>query len=345
MPGKKYKIFSWEKRLQLEALYTAGVKPKEIAAQLGVHLSTIYRELKRGMTTQKNSDWTERKIYSPNLAQYITEQNLHERGRENKVGNDYKFIRHVEKKIITEKYSPAAVLMEIHNENLKFKTNICLTTCYNYIKKGIFLNLTMAACPYRKTRTRQKKKKVQKRLQPGKSIDERSKDILTRNEFGHWEMDTVVSGRGKSKKSILVFTERKQRIELLELLNEHTAAEVVRVLDKMERKFGERQFRETFKTITVDNGTEFSDWKGIERSRRNKKKRTKLYYCHPYSSCERGSNENQNKLVRRWYPKGMSFENIKNINLKSVENWINKYPRKMFNGLSAYDLLQASGSS
>ena len=63
----------------------------------------------------------------------------------------------------------------------------------------------------------------------------------------------------------------------------------------IERKFWERLFRDVFKTITVDNGVEFSDAEGLEKSRRNKKIRTKVYYCHPYSSCERGSNENANR--------------------------------------------------
>ena len=65
-----------------------------------------------------------------------------------------------------------------------------------------------------------------------------------------------------------------------------------------------------FKTITVDNGREFMDVEGMERSRRNKKPRTSIYYCHPYSSYERGSNENQNKLVRRHIPKGTNFDGI-----------------------------------
>ena len=97
-----------------------------------------------------------------------------------------------------------------------------------------------------------------------------------------------------------------------------------------ERKCGERLFRDVFKTITVDNGVEFSDAEGLEKSRRNKKKRTKVYYCHPYSSCERGSNENANRLIRRHIPKGVNFDKKSKTEIKEIETWINNYPRKIF---------------
>ena len=77
-----------------------------------------------------------------------------------------------------------------------------------------------------------------------------------------------------------------------------------------------------FRSITVDNGTEFSDFKGIERSVLTKSKRTQVYYCHPYSSYERGSNENQNKLIRRHYPKGTSFDGLKQSDIDKLQDWI-----------------------
>ena len=68
----------------------------------------------------------------------------------------------------------------------------------------------------------------------------------------------------------------------------------------------------------------------LEKSRRNKKKRTKVYYCHPYSSCERGSNENANRLIRRHIPKGVNFDKKSKTEIKEIETWINNYPRKIF---------------
>ena len=129
-----------------------------------------------------------------------------------------------------------------------------------------------------------------------------------RDDFGHWEMDTVHGAQGKSKKVLLVLTERKTRKEIIFPIKGNKAAEVVKTLNRLERQFGEGLFRRIFKSITVDNGPEFSDFEGMEKSRRNLKHRTKLYYCHAYSSYERGSNENQNKMIRRWIPKGTVFD-------------------------------------
>ena len=337
----KYKNLNWNNRLQIEALWNAKHTVKEIAEQIGVHQSTIYRELKRGKTVKRNSsDWSESTIYSPDLAQSRADEKQKEKGRPLKVGNDWEFVHFVEDMIIQKRYSPAAVLAIIKKRNLKFDTHICLTTLYNYIKKDLFLNVTMADCPYHKTRKKQKRQRVQKRKNAGTSIEMRPKDIRYRNEIGHWEMDTVVGAQGKSKQSFLVLTERKTRYEIVEILKEHTAAEVVRILDKLERKYTEKGFRQLFKTITVDNGTEFADFDGLKRSRRNKKDRTQIFYCHAYSSWERGSNENNNKLIRRWHPKGTVLDDVRTADIKKIQEWMNNYPRMIFDGESAIEKIR-----
>lgn len=335
---KKRHCITWADRLKIEALMKAKHSPKEIADQLGYHFTTIYREIKRGRTTRRNSDWTESVVYSPDLAQRKYEEQLKTKGREWKVGNDREFVEYVEKKILDEKYSPAAVLASIEKGDALFDTKICLSTLYNYIRSGeIFLNLTLSQCPGHQDVKKKKKKKVQKRASKGESIEQRPQEVENREEFGHWEMDTVI-GKSKDKKSLLVLTERKTRMEIVELLKEHTAAQVVKALDRIERRYTEAGFRKIFKTITVDNGSEFADLEGIERSRRNKKKRTKLYYCHPYSSYERGSNENQNKLIRRFFPKGETMTDVKPSEVKKAQDWMNRYPRKLLGWKSPEEL-------
>lgn len=93
--------------------------------------------------------------------------------------------------------------------------------------------------------------------------------------------------------------------------------------------------------VTIDNGPEFSDCDGMEKSCIKTGNRTKVYYCHPYSAYERGSNENQNKMIRRHYPKGTNFDNLTAKDIKKLESWINNYPREMFNFYSSADLLEA----
>ena len=111
------------------------------------------------------------------------------------------------------------------------------------------------------------------------------------------------------------------------------------VLDSLEAQYGER-FSDVFKTITVDNGTEFADCEGLEGSSLGDGQRTKLYYCHPYSSWERGTNENTNKMVRRKIPKGVNFDDMTDEDIQAVEDWINNYPRELLGFYNAGDLFR-----
>ena len=96
-----------------------------------------------------------------------------------------------------------------------------------------------------------------------------------------------------------------------------------------------------FKTITVDNGSEFADWEGMQQSAADEsEKRVTVFYCHPYCSFERGSNENQNRLVRRKIPKGENFDDRTEDDIQRVENWINDYPREMFGWKTSGELFQ-----
>ena len=325
---RTFKQLTFNDRLRIEVLLKAKHEPKEIAAILHVHISTVYREIKRGRFEALNSDLTTEERYSPDIAQEKKNANLAAKGADIKIGNEQKFADRIEEIIINDGYSPAAALAKIKEEGYNF--TICVTTLYSYIDKGVFLNLTNKQLPVKRNeKKRVYRKTTQKRASKGESIENRPEEIDNREDFGHWEMDTVVGARGVSKKSLLVLTERKTRKEIIMLLKDHTAAAVVKALDKLERKLG-KKFREIFKSITVDNGSEFADWEGMERSRRGKKKRTKIYYCHPYSSWERGSNENQNKLVRRHIPKGINFDDKTQRDIDNITEWINNYPRRIF---------------
>ena len=333
---RTFKHISFNDRLRIEVLMKAGHKPKEIAEILHFHVSTIYRELKRGTYEMLKTDLTTEKGYSPDIAQEYINGVLSAKGPHLKIGSKQKFADRIEEIIISEGYSPAAALAKAAGEGFDF--TVCVTTLYSYIDKGVFLNLTLENLPEkRKGKRKHKRKTTQRRASGGESIENRPKEVDTRNEFGNWEMDTVIGARGVSKKSLLVLTERKTRKEMIFLLKEHTSAAVVKALDSLERKLGKR-FRDIFKTITVDNGSEFADWEGMERSRRSGKKRTKIYYCHPYSSWERGSNENQNRLVRRHIPKGVNFDDRTQKEIDGIAGWINNYPRRIFGYRTAEEL-------
>ncbi len=334
MKVKGTKNITYTQRLQLEACLNAGLHKKAIAEKLGVCIATIYNEIKRGAYERKRYAYTDyigekhykKEIsYSPNIAEDKYRFNMTAHGAPLKLGNDYDFVRYVEKRVLQDKLSPCAVLGEI-KRGKRFRTNISKTTLYRYISSGIFYNIRMTDLPmYRKKR--KYRKAVAKRPPKGTSIEQRPVEIAARNTFGHWEMDCVV-GKQDSRGVLLVFTERLTRYEIIFKMPNRKTETVVKSMNKLERRFG-KNFRKVFKSVTVDNGVEFSDFKGLEKSI-YKGKRTSLYYCHPYSSCERGSNERINRDIRRLIPKGSDLSVYSEEQIQAVENWVNAYPREIF---------------
>ncbi len=324
--GRQFNQLSKTQRNQLEMLLKANITKSEIANYLGVHISTIYREIKRGEYVHRNHDWTEETRYSADKADYKYRQMLREKGSQIKLGNDYEYAEYLERKILEEKQSPKAVLGHIKKHNIHFNTTISVNTLYSYIRKGYFSTLEMKHLP----RGNQKRKKAHvranKKAPRGTSIENRPLEILERLTFGHWEMDCVC---GPTKRSLLVLTERLTRKEIIEPIQTQSALAVIKALNRIEFKYGKR-FKRIFKTITVDNGTEFSNCQGIEKSIYGKGQRTKVYYCHPYSSWERGTNERINREIRRLIPKGTNLAQFTEKEIKAVEEWVNNYPREIF---------------
>ena len=338
---RNYKHLSFTDRLKIEAWESIGTSPRVMAKELGVHISTIYRELKRGRYERLNTDLTTEDRYSPDIAEKKYRDNLKAEGTGLKLGNDHEYAAYLEYKVSVEKYAPGAILGEIKKNGMVFQTTISKTTFYRYIDDGVFLTITNKDLPIKRNKNKQKHNHVQASRAPkGKSIEKRPKEIESRKTFGNWEMDSV-EGKKRTKKALLVLTERKTRNEIIRIMKDKTAASVLSTLDALEAEMGAKRFALIFQTITVDNGSEFSDYEGIERSATGEGKRTNVYFCHPYSSYERGSNENQNKMIRRHYPKGYDFSNVTPADIQKLENWINNYPRKIFDFYSSSDLYEA----
>lgn len=330
--GTKYRVLDHEDRRVIEALYNKGIRVSEIAKELRVHRSTIYRELKRGMYMHTNEEYIDVPKYSCDIAQQKSDFLNSGRGKTIKLAYDYELASFIEHMIADKGFSPEATLLYIKEHNLKFDTTLSFKTIYRYIDQGVFYRLT------NKTLRSKGKRKMhpirrQKRASAGTSIKFRPKEIDFRKTFGHWEMDTVKGNRG-SKGCILVLSERKTRYELMVKLTDQSSKSVVSALDKLNERLGDN-FSKIFKTITVDNGVEFSDVRGI-----SKNKRTYVYYCHAYCSCERGTNENINRMIRWHIPKGSNLDKYSQEDFDSIEDWINHYPRGIFNGRCSADLFQ-----
>lgn len=342
--SRKGKHLTYEERQKLEVLLKAKVERKKIAELLGGRSErTIRREIERGTVQLLNSDLTERYEYSADAAQLKYERNAANKGRNLKIGSGHDLVAHIEQKIGKERMSPYAALQSIENEGKEFSVRICLRTLYHYIERGLFLNIGKGDLPQGGKQRKRSYEKVRRASNnpSGTSISERAEEIESRNDFGHWELDTVV-GKAKTKAALLVLTERKTRYELIYKLENKTQDAVTTALNKLERKLGVNRFKKVFKTITCDNGCENLDHESMERSIAGGK-RTSVYYAHPYSAWERGSNENANKLIRRFIPKGSDIGRFTRKEIKRVQRWMNDYPRAILDGLSAKMAVLALG--
>lgn len=323
-------------RYQIEILAQKNYGIREIAEAIGHNYYTVRYEIKKGTVTQIDTNLVKHEVYKADYAQMVSVQNMSNRGRNLKIGSDHKFVAYIEK-MVKNHYSPEALLLHAQNEGLEFDTKICAKTIYNYFDQGLFLNVTYNDLPQKKAVAKKKERKSEVSLnnRSGQSIEKRDPAIQERKEYGHWEMDTVVGGQKKGKSCLLVLSERMTREEIIVKMKDKTQSSVVHALNMLERKFGSKKFKEKFRTITCDNGVEFLNGKGIEKSRYTKGNRTMLYYCHPYSAWERGTNENINCMIRRFFPKGIDFDTVTARQVQFVEEWINNYPRKILGGLSS----------
>lgn len=336
--NKNYKHLTYVERTMIERWYNIDKKSKkEIAELLGKSERTIRREIQRGLVIVKGYMWEDIQEYSAKIAQEKYEYNKTGKGPELKLDKDIKLVEHIEYQIKEEKKSPEVVSKEL--DKYGFNTKISGRTIRNAIKLGtIFNGIKAGKIIYTKEfKDKNEERRVSKYVPAEKSIEYRPIEANTRSEYGHWEGDLVVGKKG-TKTVLFTLTERLTRQEIIMKLPNRETTTIALALDKIERKYGSR-FYKVFKTITFDNGVEFLGYKGIEKSCRKKGKRTKVYYAHPYRSCERGTNENNNRLIRRWIPKGIDMKNIKTSFIKEIEDWINNYPRAMFDYKSSNEIL------
>ena len=332
---KKYQQITEKERYKIEGQLQAGLGPAAIALLLGRDRRNIEREIKKGTVEQLDYELRKKRVYCADAGQRVHDQRARNKGRGLKIGHDHALADYLEEKIGVEKWSPDAAIGAIKANGLEFAVTLCTKTVYNMIDRGDFLTLTNKSLPVKRDKKKQEYKRVRSvalNNLKGRSIEERPKEVELREELGHWEMDLVV---GSGRACLLVLTERHSRHELIWKIPSKEQKYVIAVLDRLERKLGYR-FREIFKSITMDNGSEFLDMKGIERSVFNpQQKRTICYYAHPYSAYERGSNENANKLIRRFVPKGTDIDKLTNRAIARIQHWINNYPRRIFGYLSS----------
>ena len=309
-----YTHLSIEERACLRKYYVEGKSYREIARLLGRNVSTISREIARNYTHRYDIN-----TYYPHTAQkkYLLHRSFCHRGM---FWNE-EVIAYINEKLQLT-WSPEQIASTpCHLKIPSFKT------IYRWIYEKYLVNGDVKVL--RKKGNTRKRLGNGERFTTGKSIRKRDKSVYNRKEFGHWEADTVVSGRGKTKACFATIAERKTRyymaVKIPNRNGETMANAIIKALSKLPKS--------AVKTITCDRGSEFADWRRIE-----KELNCDMYFADHYCAWQKGTNENLNGLLREFYPKGRDLSRVSEKTLEKNLALINARPKKVLDFKKPVDL-------
>lgn len=296
-------------RGRIEATVRQGYSVSMIADKLGRHKSTVSRELRKckGMK------------YHAQTAQHLYEINRQAVGRPCKATDE--LLQEITKRLHSH-WSPEQIVGRSLPGILSFKT------IYRWIYRGIL------DVPFEVLRRKGKSRKPQEtreKFHVGASIRQRPREAEERTVLGHWEGDSIVSSRGKSKGCLATFVERKSRLTFAFRMPDRSADSMEAAIKELIQRVGEG----CVQSMTTDRGKEFAYFKRIEEQTS-----TKMYFADPYSSWQRGSIENSNGLLREFFPKGTDFSKVSEEELQRVLSSLNHRPRKCLGWKTPMEVFQ-----
>lgn len=299
---RPYTQLTQEQRYQIYALMKVELNQSEIAAIVGVHKSTVSRELRRNRGL---------KGYRPKQAHLLAVNRRHDKAKPRISPQDW---RRVER-LLREDWSPEQISLWLAQEEQIFIS-------HEWIYQHVLENKRRGGELYRHLRCQKPRKKrygvYDRRGQlPNRvSIDERPAIVEHRTRLGDWELDTII---GKARKQAIVsLTERKSRLTLIAKVPTQEADGVRDAVLTLLSPLSAHVH-----TITSDNGKEFARHESIAEALD-----ADFYFAHPYASWERGLNENTNGLIRQYFPKGCDFTAITDKDIQRVTDKLNNRPRK-----------------
>lgn len=310
-----------------------------IAKYIGVNKSTISRELKR-----VKSKINPRTGKIKNIHYNATDAHqdyLYKRAfsKANYILDDMPILKkYIEDRILIDKWSPDVIAGYIKSHELYKQDGFVListTTIYcaiHYDLLNVKKENTRRMTKFEKSGKYSKSELPESKLKY--SIELRDDDINNRISFGNWELDTVLSVKEGIHECLLTLTERKTRFEIILKLKAKTKQEVILKFKRL-KKYLKEDIGKAIKSITTDNGSEFSGFLEII-----KVTNAKFYFCHPYASFEKGTNEKHNGMIRYFIPKGTLIENYSNKEINDICNWMNNYPRKILDYQTPLEVLQ-----
>ena len=315
----------------------------DLARTVGTSVSNIYDIIKDASVTVRNSQLEEHTELSASAA-YFKRRKNHKIPNNSKLDKAADFIRLVEDEVLSNRLSSIDEtinhLVRHDQEKIKGMTTISTKTFYNYVHMGKTAVKPIDLPRMTRRRTKKNWKTYIPKRQKGTSILERPDHIDTREEFGHWEGDLVTGPRDGNKGAYLTLLERKTRFFYMIPIPAKSSKNVYMQINRLHKFYGD-SFKDIFKSITFDNGSEFSRWKDIEKKPGTKETRTKVYFGRPYHSCDRASNENCNGLIRYFIKKGTDINKIDKKTSIEINDKINQKKRKMLGYLPAEQLFLA----
>lgn len=313
---------------KIEGYKEIGCSNREIGRTLKRNHQTINDAIHTGTVTQKRQQKQNGKtytyydeVYSADAHYEIYLQNRRHSGRRPKWVETDEFVDWADTKILEDKWSPDIVVKKAQEI---FPSSIvpCTTTLYNWIDRGIMKtkNIDLLEKVGRKQRTSKNKQRRNVKVL-GTSIEDRPVSVEDRQEFGHWEIDTVVGNIDADEPVLLTLVERKTRFEKIFKIEGQKASAVDQALKAFIKQLNGLN-GQIFKTVTADNGSEFANLSKLSE-------KTEVYYCHPYASYERGTSENLHKIIRRFLPKHQSLKDVGHNQVRRIQQWMNDYPRRI----------------
>ena len=320
-----------EERHEIEVRLKDGWSIYKIAKYLGRPYNTISNEIKRGLTPLYNGKVIR---YKAETAEKVYREHRKNSRRTFKLLAAATFIQYVIDQFKKEEWSlDASFGHALRTGKYRREEMVCTKTLYNYIDSGL-LSLTNMDLPEKlKRKTKGKRVRENKRIL-GDSIDERPQEINTRTEFRHWEIDSVLGKKGEDEPVVVTIVERKYRKSIWIRALNHSAEAMQAAIKTAIDYFGDH-YRDIFKSITADNGSEFamlSELKALG---------IPVYFTHPYASYEKGTNECHNRMLRRFIPKGRSVNDYSADEILIFGDIINNLPRKILGYYTPDELFDA----
>lgn len=327
-----------EERIKIKIYIQQGYNRSQVAQKLDRARSTINRELKKwGITGDIKNKINE---YEPQLAQWFKKDGKAIVNKfKNKIRDNPKLLRIIKAKL-KKRWSPEQISNWLKNNFPKSKDlHVSHESIYHFIYKIAkgYPKQFFISCLRRSRKIRRSYKGKARKgpvIKDRVSIDLRPKKVELRKEIGHWEGDLII---GKNKKNVIgTLVERVSRFTLIVRPKSRKARHVRRAFENA-LKCIPKQFK---KSLTYDNGTEMAEHKIFSNNTN-----MKVYFCHPYSSWERGTNENTNGLIRDFWPKKTELCNLSYYEIKKVQSLLNERPRKILNWIAPIDFLKLKPSN